>query len=81
MYLSYGYDTKFGVRYYNSIPFTDEVKTIMNNLNEQFNTEYNVCFLNYYENEKQHLGWHADDSPEMDTNHPAFIISSYIDVL
>ena len=73
--LSYGYDTKFGVRYYNSIPFTDEVKTIMNNLNEQFNTEYNVCFLNYYENEKQHLGWHADDSPEMDTNHPIAVIS------
>lgn len=47
----------------------------MNNLNEQFNTEYNVCFLNYYENEKQHLGWHADDSPEMDTNHPIAVIS------
>ncbi len=34
-----------------------------------------VCFLNRYENERDHLGWHADDSPEMDHERPIAIIS------
>lgn len=34
-----------------------------------------VCFLNYYDNEKNHIGWHADDSPEMDNERPIVIIS------
>lgn len=71
--LTYGYDTRMGKRYYNSIEFDPIVKIIMDELNSE--NEYNVCFLNYYKDEKEHLGWHADDSPEMDGNHPIAVIS------
>lgn len=33
------------------------------------------CFLNGYEDGQQHLGWHADDSPEMDHGHPIYVVS------
>ena len=34
-----------------------------------------VCFLNRYENERNQLGWHADDSPEMDDRRPIVIVT------
>ena len=34
-----------------------------------------VCFINGYEDHRDHLGWHADDSPEMDDNRPIVTIS------
>ena len=36
---------------------------------------YNVCFLNRYDDQRNHLGWHADDSPEMDHDHPIAVVS------
>lgn len=60
---------------YKAVPMHPEVLNIMNKLNEEFGTEYNVCVLNFYQSEKQHLGWHADDSPEQDLSHPIAVIS------
>lgn len=34
-----------------------------------------LCFLNRYHNGRDHLGWHADDSPEMDDERPIVIMS------
>ena len=56
---------------YRSEPFTAAVKEIMNRLGEQ----YNVCFLNRYDEAQNALGWHADDSPEMDERHPIAVVS------
>lgn len=36
---------------------------------------YNVCFLNRYDDDHQHLGWHADDSITMDHDHPIAVVS------
>lgn len=36
---------------------------------------FEACFLNGYENQSDFLGWHADDSPEMDPKRPIAIIS------
>ena len=36
---------------------------------------YNVCFLNRYDNEQHMLGWHADNSPTMDHDHPIASVS------
>ncbi|MCH8552927.1 MAG: alpha-ketoglutarate-dependent dioxygenase AlkB [Natronospirillum sp.] len=33
----------------------------------------NSCFVNCYDTQHQHLGWHADDSPEMDDSQPIAI--------
>lgn len=37
--------------------------------------DLNCCFVNGYENERQHLGWHADDSLEMDPERPIVVVS------
>lgn len=41
--------------------------------------DYDVCFSNMYRNGKDQLGWHADDSPEMDDDYPIMIVSLYPD--
>lgn len=72
--LAYTYGKGF-TRTYDSVVFYDKVEDILNKLNTDYNTDYNVCFLNYYKDDKNHLGWHADDSPEMDHTHPIAVIS------
>ncbi len=72
--LEYTYGKGF-TRSYKSIEFHPDVFRIMTVLNYHKGTSYNVCFLNYYKSDKEHLGWHADDSPEMDTTHPIAVVS------
>ena len=36
---------------------------------------FELCFLNRYENEKQQLGWHADDDLAIDHDRPIAVIS------
>jgi len=73
--LPYTYGEGAGQRTYYSNEMLPIVKAIMEKLNDDFVCDFNICFLNYYENEKQHLGWHADDSPSQDTNHPIAVVS------
>ena len=73
--ISYTYGAGRGIRTYDSIVFNPIVESIMNKLNDEYNCKYDICFLNKYDNEKMHLGWHADDSPEIDLDHPIAVIS------
>lgn len=43
--------------------------------NEGWPCKYEACFLNRYDDERESLGWHADDSPEMDPARPIAVIS------
>ena len=70
----YTYGNGF-TRTYNSVVMHSSVEEIMNKLNSDFNRAYNVCFLNYYKSDKEHLGWHSDDSKEMDINHSIAVVS------
>jgi alkylated DNA repair dioxygenase AlkB len=72
--LEYTYGKGF-TRTYKSMDMHPAVQAIMDRLNADYGTEYNVCFLNYYKSDKEHLGWHADDSPEMDPTHPIAVVS------
>lgn len=72
--LEYTYGKGF-TRTYKSLEMNSDVLNIMNILNEDTKSEYNVCFLNYYKSEKEHLGLHSDDSIEMDSNHSIAVIS------
>lgn len=36
---------------------------------------YAGCFLNGYEGERDHLGWHADDDPEIDHTFPIAVVT------
>lgn len=37
--------------------------------------DFDVVFLNLYMDHRDHLGWHADDSPEMDDEYPIVTVS------
>ena len=60
---------------YNAVDMHPQVLDLMMRLNKEFGTAYNVCVLNYYKDRNQHLGWHADDSPEQDMSHPIAVIA------
>lgn len=38
-------------------------------------TEFDTCFMNLYRDGTDHLGWHSDNSPEMDDARPIAIVS------
>lgn len=73
--LKYTYGSGRGIRTYTSTEFHPLVSSIMNKLNSETSSKYNVCFLNLYLDETNHLGWHSDNSPEMDQSHPISVIS------
>lgn len=71
----YVYGSGQGVREYLPQPNHKEIEKILNVLEKENESKFEVCFLNRYLNQSDHLGWHADDSPEMDDNRPIAIIS------
>src|SRR5690606_20379554 len=36
---------------------------------------YEACFINYYEGNRDHLGWHADDSDVIDMDRPIAVVT------
>ena len=47
----------------------------MNDLNKSYGWDLNCCFVNGYNDEKDSLGWHSDDSPEMSHDQPIISLS------
>lgn len=73
--LEYIYGLGINAKSYSSESFTEPVKNILDKLNTDFNCNYNVCFLNRYDNKTNALGWHADDSKEMNKEHSICVVS------
>jgi alkylated DNA repair dioxygenase AlkB len=48
---------------------------IRKNLEAETGAILDVCFLNMYLDQRDQLGWHADDSPEMDDGRPIVTVS------
>ncbi len=71
----YIYGVGRGQRSYDPKPYHPIITSIRNDLEKITNCKFEVCFLNRYLNQSQHLGWHADDSPEMDDSRPIGIVS------
>lgn len=71
----YTYGSGRGVRTYEPKPTHAIVEKILGKLKKLTGFDLEVCFLNRYLNQSDHLGWHADDSPEMDDSRPIAIIS------
>lgn len=82
---TYTYGEGRGVRTYTPVPYsllvTSIQETLNNHLSHALNEHprksglYNVCFLNRYDNAAMQLGWHSDDSPGMDHDHPIAVVS------
>jgi alkylated DNA repair dioxygenase AlkB len=71
---TYTYGSGRGVRTYIPVPPSKLVALIRARLNLSM-FSYNVCFLNRYDNAHMQLGWHSDDSPGMNHEHPIAVIS------
>lgn len=73
----YTYGGGQNARTYESMPthpIIERVRIALNSINPGV-WDFDVMFANLYENQHHHLGWHADDSPEMDQEHPIVTVS------
>lgn len=66
-------DRREALHTYHAVDMHPAVLELMERLNREFGTTYNVAVLNYYKD--QHLGWHSDDSPEQDLSHPIAVVT------
>lgn len=71
----YTYGSGAGVRTYDAQPYHPMITKIRKQLEAFMNEKYEVCFLNGYRDGSDQLGWHADDSPEMDDARHIAIVS------
>jgi len=71
----YAYGRGRGVREYQPQPIHPIIEFYRKELESRFGVHFEVCFLNGYQDQKDHLGWHADDSLEMDDARPIAIVS------
>jgi alkylated DNA repair dioxygenase AlkB len=82
---TYTYGEGRGVRTYQPVPYSSLATEIQHQLNRddiggldgamRDVFQYNVCFLNRYDNAQMQLGWHSDDSPGMSHEHPIAVVS------
>jgi alkylated DNA repair dioxygenase AlkB len=77
--LPYTYGSGRGEREYFPVSPMDawdkEVLAIKLDAEREFGFKFEACFCNGYEGPRQHLGWHADDSPSIDANRPILVYS------
>lgn len=71
----YMYGRGRGIREYLPKPTHPVIERVRSDLEELTQARFEVCFLNGYEDQQDHLNWHADDSPEMDDDRPIGIVS------
>jgi alkylated DNA repair dioxygenase AlkB len=77
----YSYGVEPFARTYQPQPNTLEIgyirfcvqEYLLDNLGKDYNMD--VCFLNGYKDGQDQLGWHSDDSPEMDDERPIVTVS------
>lgn len=71
----YSYGLAAYARTYEAQPMHETLLKIWMKAEAQFGHAFETCFLNGYDDGKDHLGWHADDSPEMDDARPILIVT------
>jgi alkylated DNA repair dioxygenase AlkB len=71
----YVYGRDRGRRLYERRPYHPVILAIRRDLEVETGAVLDVCFLNMYLNQSDQLGWHADDSPEMDDARPVVTVS------
>lgn len=72
----YVYGRGAGAREYQPQPkWNFYVRSIRRRLERAIGVDFDVCFLNLYEHNRDYLGWHSDDSPEMSDDHPIATVS------
>ena len=80
----YTYGQGRGTRTYYPSPMPDLILELKKHMESQVKPHVGfplgmdmcLCFVNRYDTQYQHLGWHADDSPEQDDDMP-IVVQSY----
>jgi alkylated DNA repair dioxygenase AlkB len=72
---SYTYGRGRGVRTYDPIPYTELIEAVRKRVLQITGIDYEACFSNRYDGKLKHLGWHADDAPEIDHDHGIVVLS------
>ena len=73
--VAYTYGRGAGVRTYHPRPWHPTMLAIRTALETELGCVLDVCFLNRYMDASDWLGWHSDDSPEMDDARPIVTVS------
>ena len=83
--IEYEYSRGRGLRTYTSVPYhagidesLQKVNAFLENLSIDNGIEFRPmdgCFLNRYDSDKQHIGWHSDDFKGMDHAAPVCVVS------
>lgn len=71
----YTYGKGAGVRTYTPHAFTPVVNAVLGMTDHYGTGGLDLCFANYYDGPRDHLGWHADDSIEIDHTYPIAVVS------
>lgn len=71
----YTYGTGSGIRTYESVRWDPIILVQRDILKRKFGHRFGGCFVNGYEDGRDALGWHSDDSPEIDASMPIAVIS------
>lgn len=72
---TYSYGMAEFARKYPPQPWHATIRGIQAQVEAELGARMEVCFLNGYEHNRDQLGWHADDSPEMDDARPIAIVT------
>lgn len=62
-------------RYFPKTVWDEVVKSIQADAESRYGVKFAACFINGYEDQHKHLGWHADDSPSIDHSRPILVYS------
>jgi alkylated DNA repair dioxygenase AlkB len=73
--VDYTYGKSEYARTYSSSPIPEFMKEFWALAEEFSNAKFELCFCNGYIDEKNHLGWHADDSDSVDDVRPILVVS------
>jgi alkylated DNA repair dioxygenase AlkB len=72
---NYSYGNPLAGHDYEPQPWHPKILEIKTQLEYDCNCKFEVCFVNGYRDGSDSLGWHADDSPEMDDARAIAIVS------
>jgi alkylated DNA repair dioxygenase AlkB len=72
---SYTYGSGAGARTYWPKIAPDMMAALTKAAEEACGCKFELCFANGYAGPREHLGWHADDSDEIDDNRPIAVMS------
>lgn len=73
--VDYTYGSGLGERTYSSVAIPEFMTDFWKSAEAFAGVKFELCFCNGYVDERNHLGWHADDSDSVDDNRPILVVS------